>query len=319
VQRSLLWLSFNILPLPLSELWEAIAIEEGLAGIDEASLLSSPQDILHICGSLIRVSENDKEVTLAHLSVKEYLLSSKIRESPVAYSFALEPINANNELALLCLTYLSFTPFKHGPVASESEWLERVDAHPLMRYASISWPYHAERAGQPPKLNATILEFFKAEKGILYMSWVQALNWDSWSTYPRLYHPLYYAASFGLDKIVLNLIEAGVNLNAGGSRYGGTALHGAVVRQHIRVVELLLKAGADPSKSDFNHVTPLHTAAGWGMLKVIEMLLDSGADVKAQYRGMTPYDWATRAGHNEAAKMISSTAARESLSGRETV
>jgi len=304
VQRSLLWLSFNHLPLSLPELYEAIAIEKGLSGIDEASLLSSPQDIVDICGSLIRVSENNKEVALAHLSVKEYLLSSKIQESPVARGFALKPTDANTELALLCLTYLSYTPFKHGPVDLETEWLERVEKHPLMEYGSTSWPYHAVRAGQPDKLNTAILKFFKAEECKIYISWVQALNWDSWSAYQRHYNPLYYAASFGLDEIIPNLIRAAEDIDAPGNRYGGTALHGAVFREHIRVVELLLEARADPNEPNcFNH-TPLQAAAGQGQLKIIKMLLNYGADVRAQYRGLTPYQRAIRNGHNEAAKMI---------------
>ncbi len=311
MQRSLLWLSFNVLPLSLLELWEAIAIEEGLSGIDEASRLSSSRDIIDICGSLIRVSENNEEVALAHLSVKEYLLSSKIQESPVARVFALNPINANNELALLCLTYLSYTPFKQGPVDSEPKWLKRVGKHPLMRYASISWPYHALRAGQPPKLNTAILDFFKAEERKIYMSWVQALNWNNWSSYSRLHHPLYHASSFGLDKIVSILRQAGTYINAPGNRYGGSALHAAVFRDHIRVVELLLEAGADPSKPDFSGHTPLYTAAGRGRLIIIEMLLKYGADVRAQYRGLTSFEVAIRNGRNEAAEMILSAGKRE--------
>jgi ankyrin repeat protein len=71
--------------------------------------------------------------------------------------------------------------------------------------------------------------------------------------------------------MVERLIKIGVNLNAAGSRFGGSALDAAIIRHHMGVVKLLLDAGADPSQADFNRATPLHTAV------VVERLRCSNA------------------------------------------
>ncbi len=70
------------------------------------------------------------------------------------------------------------------------------------------------------------------------MSWVQDLNADysfKYNLYPQHATSLYYAASFCLDHIVNALIENGAVLDAPGSRFGGTALHGAVLRCHVLI------------------------------------------------------------------------------------
>ena len=75
VRRILLWLAFAVFPLTIEELHTAVAIEQDMDELDDDSLLSSPQDILSLCGSLISVSEQSY-ARLVHLSVKDYLLSS---------------------------------------------------------------------------------------------------------------------------------------------------------------------------------------------------------------------------------------------------
>jgi len=293
VYRSLVWLSFNVIPLSLKELIEAIAIEEDMPNIDEDALLSSSQDLLDMCGSLIIVSDSRNHVTLAHLSVKDYLLSTSIRNSD-AQRFALSPESANKVLALNCLTYLSYSGFRTGPAKIQEGWQERVEDYPLMKYTTVCWPYHARAAEQPEDLNSRILNFFKDFSGRLFMSWVQNLHVPKWHVYPPHAHPLYYAASFGLDKTVQVLIEQGAALNAPGSRFGGTALHAAVIRQHTTTMKILLDAGADPNKSDFNDVSPLDSAVSYGHKEVIQMLVEYGASDEVY--GTTPCDWAVEEG-----------------------
>src|SRR5205823_3020122 len=116
---------------------------------------------------------------------------------------------------------------------------------------------------------------------------------------------LYYAASFGLAEIVEALINTGAELNAPGSRFGGTALHAAALREHIPVMKLLLEAGADPGRGDFNHVTPLHTAAMYGNPEVVSMLLQFGAPKDAADGvGETPYDLAVQTGQVESQNLL---------------
>lgn len=46
---------------------------------------------------------------------------------------------------------------------------------------------------------------------------------------------------------------------------GNTALHVAVLTQHVQVVSLLMEAGADPTRINFRIVTPIIEAARIGL------------------------------------------------------
>jgi ankyrin repeat protein len=108
-----------------------------------------------------------------------------------------------------------------------------------------------------------------------------------------------------LEDEVAKLIKAGVDLDAPGSRFGGTALHGAVLRLHAPVMRLILDAGADPSRADYNQVTPLHTAAAFGNVEVISLLLQFRASKDAvDGMGETPHVWAVNAGQEISQKLL---------------
>jgi ankyrin repeat protein len=151
-----------------------------------------------------------------------------------------------------------------------------------------------------PELKDIVSRFFAAESREVFMSWIQVLNSNwifKWNEYPRHATPLYYAASFGLVDVVEELMKGGADLDAPGSRFGGTALHGATLRQHVPIMKLLLKAGAAPSRAGFNRVTPLHTAVVYGNAEVIGLLLEFGAAKDAtDTLGETLYNWDSKAG-----------------------
>lgn len=269
--------------------------------LDEESLLSNPQEILDLCGSLVSQSEQGR-LSLAHLSVKEYLLS---RDCPS--NFATTPVDANLELAVGCLTYLSYKSLATGPCPSEEDYLERLSKHPFLQHAGIAWTYYVRATHLTVTLYNMVVDFFLGSHNI-FMSWVQVLvarDSSHWDFYPQHATPLYYAASFGLLEMVRKLIRAGVALNAPGSRYGGTALHAAVIRYHTRVMKLLLEAGADPNQADFNGATPLHTTAAHGKSDLMRILLEYGASTEATDEdGETPYDWAVSAGETESQNIL---------------
>lgn len=303
VRKILLWLCFTMLPITLEELHSAIAIEHGLDELDEDSCLSSAQEIIAVCGCLITVSTNGPgHVRLAHMSVKDYLLSEGIRNGP-ASPFALGQLSGNCELALDCFTYLSYSSFRSGPSLSEEDFALRLKNYPFLRHAATAWTYYL-RATEVPgessiQLDDKILGFFSPETSGVFMSWVQVLNagsssgGSSWTSYPKHATTLYYAASFGLLDVTQHLIEAGVDLNTPASRYGGTALHGAVCRNHISIVRALLEAGANARQGDWDKVTPLHTAAVEGYVDCVRLLLQHGADRNALDKaGEKPIDWA---------------------------
>jgi hypothetical protein len=315
VRKVLLWLSFTVLPITLDELHSAIAIEQGVDELDEDSCLSSAQEIMAVCGSLITVSSaTPGHVRLAHLSVKDYLLSDNIRNGP-ASSFALRKVSGNCELALDCFTYLSFRSFQGGPATSAEDFDARLADYPFLRHAATAWTYYlraTEVADEPTiQLDEKILAFFDSTNHGAFMSWVQTLNAgsssnnSSWSSYPKHATSLYYASSFGLLHVTQHLIAQGVDLNVPGSRYGGTALHGAVCRNQLPIIRMLLAVGADVNMNDWDKVTPLHTAAAEGYLDCVKLLLQYGADNNALDRGgEKPVDWATNAEQDECRSIL---------------
>jgi hypothetical protein len=283
VHSILQWLSFATSSLTLLELHDAIAINPELDFLDEESQLSSPQDILDLCSSLTTVTDSGT-IQLAHASVKDYLLSDKIKNSPAA-EFAMNPEDSMISIARCCLAYLSFKEFETGPAVSYHDFKTRLTRFPLLNHAAVAWPYQILAAGEPPDLKNEIMHFLTTNPNT-FMSWIQVLNAlpvgghdsaSAWSSYPRLATPLYYAASFGLCQVVDTLVKSGADLDAPASRFGGTALHGAVVRHHISTIKLLLDAGADVNKHDYNFVAPLQTAMWHGESEIVSLLVRHGA------------------------------------------
>ncbi|KAK5059791.1 hypothetical protein LTR84_009674 [Exophiala bonariae] len=301
VRRILMWVAFATMPMTLGEVYEAIAIDAdlGLDHLDEESRLRTPADILDLCGSLVVVSE-DGHIGLAHLSVKEYLLSPRTKRNHAVSAFALEPERAVQELAKNCLAYLCFREFSTGPCKTSETFDERLIRLPLATYAAVAWPYFV-RSSKTPELQQRINEFFQPPASPIFMSWVQVLNaiHGSWNFYPNPTTTLYYASTFGLTEAVAALLlnpEVISVINDPGSRFGGTALHGATLREKLPAMKLLLRAGADPNQADWNKISPLHTAAGYGNKDVIQLLLEHGASRDAlDYENQTPFDCAVRA------------------------
>lgn len=120
------------------------------------------------------------------------------------------------------------------------------------------------------------------------------------------FYPLGLAAFFGHRAIVEFLLKNGadVRLSARNTQKV-TALHGAVARRDVEIVEMLLEAGADPNARQERGFAPLHDAAANGSAALVELLLKYGAlaDVKAD-DGKTPADMAAERGHKEVAERL---------------
>jgi ankyrin repeat protein len=91
---------------------------------------------------------------------------------------------------------------------------------------------------------------------------------------------LQIAALGGSVKVVKQLIDAGADVNAqGGGHNTSTALVAAASKDHIDVVILLVKHGADLNIGSRFHGSPLYQAAAAGGTKTVITLLGAGADI----------------------------------------
>ncbi len=129
--------------------------------------------------------------------------------------------------------------------------------------------------------------------------------------------PLHYAAGVGLDVLVEILLQRGADPKAVNT-FGSTALHEiaggggtAPERGQVRIVRLLLAAGAEVDATENAGRTPLWYAAARGKVAVAELLLGAGADPSKRAAGEqgTPKDVAAG---NEVARLLGG---RDSIAG----
>jgi hypothetical protein len=98
--------------------------------------------------------------------------------------------------------------------------------------------------------------------------------------------PLHKAAKMDRTKVVELLLKNGANPNAQASHYwSGEQITPLIMaidegKGSYELVALLLTYGADPNLAK-GTFTPLHFAANYGYFEIIQLLVDSGADVHA--------------------------------------
>jgi ankyrin repeat protein len=142
------WLSFSARPMQLGEVTEILAIDFSAKPrplYDPRRRFINGARYFHRHSNLVSVlivktkSGQHQELRLAHLSVRDYLLSKKIVGSPVSY-FAINRLSAHRSIAEACIVYLQRF--------QEPDELEKEspDAHSLARYAARFWSYHVQAA-----------------------------------------------------------------------------------------------------------------------------------------------------------------------------
>lgn len=310
-KNALLWLAFSVPPLQLTELAEATAIDPGPdPPFSPKERFQDPQNVFQILSSLITVSSYEDQdcmshldtadvagpmvtVILAHFSVKEYLISDRIHQSPAKHFAASDPI-AHWFIAKCCLMYILY--YSSSDLKTES----RTDlfAFPLLEYASTYWYAHIKLAPceQQKMLNPLVLKLLLSNSAL--SSWLPVHNPTAPTVKPferfeDVTIPLFYVSDMGLPLIVQELLADGWDLNAV-SRWHETPLHRAVIRGYEDVVQILLKHGAEVNATDEIGWTPLHLAALHSYEPIACLVVENGAQVDATTEDLnqTPLHWA---------------------------
>jgi ankyrin repeat protein len=116
---------------------------------------------------------------------------------------------------------------------------------------------------------------------------------------------LHWAVQRENVELVDLLLASGANPKSA-TRYNITPLFLACMNGNAAIVERLLKAGVDPNAAAEEGETALMTAAMTGKADVIKVLLDRGADVAAKdpAKGQTALMWAAAEGNTAAVELL---------------
>ncbi|PLB48774.1 Pfs, NACHT and ankyrin domain protein, partial [Aspergillus steynii IBT 23096] len=264
--RLLQFLVHSKRPLTLAEAKEVIAthFKNGSRGFDPKRRLFCETDLLDYCPGLATiVPAKDKELHLAHFSVKEYLLKN------INFNFMAASIS----ITTTCLTYLTDIKGTH----------EEIKGHfPMARYAAEFWAGYAALAQDSEDIVQKSVKFL--EKEVTFQRWSRLYqadrSWDYDPGPPRASR-LYYTCLNGLFAPAGDLISKGADINAQGGEYGN-ALQAASLKGYQDIVRLLLDKGADINAQGGFYGNALHAASLEGYQEIVGLLLDKGADINAQ-------------------------------------
>jgi len=249
LRLALLWLSVAVRPLRLSELNEAVVVEDGDTHIAKDSRFDAPELLIDIANGLLEYDPDTQIVSIGHSSIKAFLTSDWIKSSP-ASDFAFDEDSAHKAVMNTCLTYLSFPRFGVGCTHVRDAVHEE---YPLLNYAARSWPLHIRDLQQDEwtKIQTFLVTRFLPRSGN-YAWWVQTITGGVDEQVIRFSHPLYYASSFGYTALVEAILrfDDEVDLEVPGGRAGSIALQVACFRRRLDVARLLVDAGSNPLALD---------------------------------------------------------------------
>jgi hypothetical protein len=134
-EKVLSWIICAKRPLTITELQEAIAVEDGDSELDKDNL-PEVDDMVSVCCGLVTVDEESNIIRLVHYTTQEYFERTQNQWFP----------DAETIITTTCITYLSFDVFNRGFCPTYKEFLERVQLNRLFLYAAHNWGYHACKA-----------------------------------------------------------------------------------------------------------------------------------------------------------------------------
>ncbi|KAF2473448.1 purine and uridine phosphorylase [Lindgomyces ingoldianus] len=210
-------ITFSERPLTIEEAVDAIAVDtKGKPYFDPKYRMPNPQEISRYCSSLVAVVSitehsnrgNHVELQLAHFSVKEYLMSTRL-DSDIAHDF--QESTAGAAIAKTCLAYLLH--FNQKIPRNEI-----VKCFPFAQYSARFWMRNAVRAKDSDNTVLDFIEQFfcdqKCSYEICYSLYRPDLQFNG--PYEGQGNPapaLYYAAFGGLLQTVNCLLNRGTNLH----------------------------------------------------------------------------------------------------------
>ena len=309
---TLMWISHAERPLMPDELCHALGVEIGLPNLNSDNV-PSIGTLLACCQGLVFVDKEASTVRLIHFTLQEYL-----RAHPELFG------TAHSTIAETCLSYLNSQQVKalsarlsRHPRRTPSlanlgrNWDDSplYPDTPFLTYSSLYWGIHAKKNHSDcAKILALKLlddcgSCVSAKILLTAQTWYDYLNVDRISPFSGLH----WASIFGIDEIVVSLVEVeGCDINQNDD-FGNTPLVWAARNGHEGVVKILLgRDDVNPDKPGDWGQTPLCVAAKTGHEGVVKILLgrDDVNPEKLAHSGQTPLCFAAENGHEGVVKIL---------------
>ena len=288
--RLLQCLAVAVVPLLVEELAELLAFDFQATRSGGGPTLKEDwrwddeeEAVLSICSSLITIIPRDdsRVVQFSHFSVKEYLTSPRLAQSPhgEVSRFRIDLETAHTVMAQACLATL----LRLDEHASNND----IKVSPLVKYAAEHWVDHAQFGKVSLRVRDQVDDLFDISKPH-FAAWLRVHNmdkkWNSFSAYGfvSVGSPLYYAAFCGFHDMAEHLItKHPEQVNARGG-YNLFPLQAALHKRHLHIANLLYRHGAVVDVQGQCMSTPLHAASYNGQVDIMRWLLNHGANANAR-------------------------------------
>ena len=301
VQRTLRWLVVARGALTISALREALSMKDGISRLDRDAVPDGFV-ILRSCSSLVRKSASGLDLELAHFTVKEFLLGIDCDSEFSTYRVDVKA--SGLELGKICLTYLTLQDFNSGVSWSREAQLKRRREYAFRDYAIQNWRIHASGHLGDPDLLSLIQKLLDPSEPGTFTTWShdhQSIFGQCRQLYGHgadrtisvpTHAPLHYASAFALPEICKWLLDYGCNVDRMSSF--GTPLNHALggpysrvwyvegqnfserqKERRLKVIDILLAAGADPNSKSSAGYPPLGYASS--DQDIVQRLLQKGA------------------------------------------
>ena len=297
--------------------------------------LANPADVLDMCSSLVISIETDSDddleddetdntsanstsrakvmVRLAHFSVKEYLVSDRIRTSSAA-SFSIEEKASNARIGTTSLSCLLL--YDKALFPSSREFMTEF---PLAGYSAMYWHEHLSVKSGTAHLTPLPLatELFLSEEKMRNWIALDDLDLKLEARYNSMYEtrqylvknlpasPLYYAVLTGLKGLVEALLEAQKDKDGHVGATNDSKLECLDSDYGSATLQYISKDAYVNATGGILH-TPLQAASWSGRMDIVECLINNGAapNIYGGYRSGSALWAAAYKGHLDIVKFL---------------
>jgi len=239
VKKVLHWIVYAVEPIPADQLLQALAVREGEELFDP-SAVTTEEELLHWCSSLVRKNSTSGQLELAHFTVKEFLQSIELTKKHFFRQYRLS--GDHTVLAKACLGFLRCRKFGELPAPKAEttydefwdQWLGISNVYSFVDYSCRHWTYHVHES-KWDKVEINVWKVFDSVDVLNFWTsgWMR-IHFSADKTWPHYEQhlvptSLHWAAIFALDKLCLKLVADGLDVSQPSAM--GTPLHCTILAE----------------------------------------------------------------------------------------